>query len=59
MESSEPFYKWYYRHQNLRGKIRLRWNWLKTDIRIFTAITKSKLKYGWSYNENEAINEKE
>lgn len=52
MESSEPFYKRYYRHQSLRGKIKLKWNWLRTDISVLFRHLGYKLKYGLFFDYN-------
>ncbi len=54
----ESISKWYYRHQKPLTKLKMRWNWIKSDIRGFICIICDKIKYGWKYNENDAINEK-
>ena len=52
MLENEPFYKQYYKRQTSFKKIKLRLNWLKTDIKVLIRHVGYKLKYGLSWDGN-------
>jgi hypothetical protein len=53
----KPFYIWYLSQHGFLGRMRLRFKWFLTSLRVLKRHIGYKIKYGLSYRENVSIQE--